>query len=144
MHCRHKRVTFPAESCGMSRQKIFLAQVSNFVLNAKILKSGKNEIEVNIFEESVKTQNYLKKCLPRYASFSYSPGISTCKLTKKEMDKSIDYYKSHNAKHVWHPMGHPAEIETHPPPELSSKGKGFLWKILMENEPSTRWADCGT
>ena len=37
--------------------------------------------------------------------------------------KDSNYLSAHNAKHLWHPMAHPAEMQAHPPAIITS-GEG--------------------
>lgn len=52
------------------------------------------------------------------------------------MNKHTDFLHKHNARHVFHPMGHPAEIQNNPP-IIVSKGDG----VHIEDESGHRAID---
>ena len=46
------------------------------------------------------------------------------------------FFTDHNARHVFHPMGHPAEIQSNPP-RIICKGEG----VFIEDEQGNRVVD---
>ena len=48
--------------------------------------------------------------------------------------KDSNFLSAHNAKHLWHPMAHPAEMQAHPP-AITTAGEGCT--IRDADGPST-------
>ena len=47
--------------------------------------------------------------------------------------KDSNFLKAHNAKHLWHPMSHPAEMQTKPPAIITG-GEGCVIKDIDGDE----------
>jgi len=55
--------------------------------------------------------------------------------------KESNFLKAHNAKHVWHPMAHPAEMQAKPPAIITG-GEGCKVRDIDDRMliDACRWA----
>ena len=47
--------------------------------------------------------------------------------------KDDNYIRGNNAKHLWHPMGHPAASLEHPPTVITSAAQSsIIWMVIAQ------------
>ena len=58
------------------------------------------------------------------------------------MDSDSNFLKENNAKHMWHPMAHPAEMRAHAP-QMITKAEGVQSQTLTVIQRLTRLGGFG-